>query len=369
MEENKDKLLQGWGGLVLAAILGGVIAGLVFVWAGKDGGVRTIGNQTITVQEESATVDAVQKVLPSVVAVVSSQNVQGFFGNVFEQKGGGTGFVIREDGLIATNRHVVESTAATYKVITDDGKSYDARVLARDPLADLAVLKIEAKGLKVVELGDSDKLVLGQHVIAVGNALGQYQSTVTTGVVSGIGRVITAGDGTGSSERLEGVIQTDAAINPGNSGGPLLNLSGQVVGINTAADQQGQLIGFAIPINSVKTALDSVEQTGEIVRPRLGIRYVTITKEFAAVNSMDVTEGVLVSRGSSPAEVAVQPAGPADVAGIKEGDIIQSIDGQKITENVGLTSLLQKYKPGDVIEVKLLRGGKELTVKVKLGKL
>lgn len=366
MEENK--ILSGWGGFVLAAIVGGAITGLVFTWADGNGGGIT-RNETLTVQQESATIEAVQKVLPSVVAIVSSENVQGFFGNVFERKGGGTGFVIREDGLIATNRHVVESTNAKYTVITDDGKSYEAEVLARDPLADLAVIKIDAKNLKVAELGDSDKLVLGQDVIAVGNALGQYQSTVTTGVVSGIGRVITAGDGTGSSERLEGVIQTDAAINPGNSGGPLLNLSGQVIGINTAVDQQGQLIGFAIPINSVKTALEIASETGEIARPKLGIRYVAITKEFAALNNMDITEGVVVTRGDNANELAVEPGGPADLAGIEEGDIVTEIAGAKITERVGLTSLLQRHKPLETIDVRLMRDGKELTVKVRLGKL
>jgi serine protease Do len=362
-----NKFLQGWGGFVLAGIIGGAITGGVLTWTNHSA-VHTT-NEKVTVQEESATIAAVQKVLPSVVAIVSSQKVQSFFGGVYQQKGGGTGFVIREDGLIATNRHVVDSTQASYSVVTSDGKTYDATVVARDPMADLAVIKINAKGLQVADLGDSDQLVLGQQVIAVGNALGQYQSSVTAGVVSGIGRVITAGDNAGSSEKLEGVIQTDAAINPGNSGGPLLNLSGQVVGINTAVDQQGQSIGFAIPINSVKSALDSAAKTGEIVRPKLGIRYIDITKEFAAVNNMDVTEGALVTRGTASNQLAVQPGGPADLAGIKEGDILVSINGDKITEKTSLTTLLEKYKPGDTVTIKYIRQGKEQTATVRLGKL
>jgi serine protease Do len=363
----ENKTLQGWSGFVVAGIIGGLVTGGVLMASLQ--ATNSTANQRLAVEEESATVDAVKKVLPSVVAIVSSQNVQSFFGGVYEQKGGGSGFVISADGLIATNRHVVESTEAKYSVVTHEGKTYEATVVARDPLADLAVLKIDARDLQALELGDSDKLALGQKVIAVGNALGQYENSVTTGVVSGIGRVINAGDGTGSSERLEGIIQTDAAINPGNSGGPLLNLSGQVIGINTAVDQQGQSIGFALPINSVKKALDLAIQHKEIVRPKLGLRYVLITKEFAALNDMDITEGALVTRGDSANQLAVQPGGPADLAGIKEGDILAEVDGKKITEQTSLTALLGNHQPGDTIEIKLIREGKERVVSVKLGKL
>lgn len=361
--------LNKWGGYLLSGVVGGLVVAVVMLgWLSQG---QSIGHKTekVTVEEESATIKAVEAVLPSVVAIVSSQNVRSFFGGVVEQKGGGTGFVISSDGLIATNKHVVESDLAKYSVVLSDGKSYDAEVVARDPLADLAVVKIKASGLKVVELGDSDNLVLGQKVIAVGNALGEYQNSVTTGVISGTGRVIVAGDGGGSSERLEGVIQTDAAINPGNSGGPLLNLAGQVVGINTAVDQQGASIGFAIPINSIKSVLDSVVRNGEIVRPKLGLRYILITPEFASLNGMDITEGALVVRGDKREELAVQPEGPADMAGIVEGDILLEINHQKITEKQGVSSLLQKYAPGDVVDIKLIRDGGEKTVSVRLGKL
>ena len=360
--------LRKWSGFILSGVVGALVTALILVPV-INNAVRSGSLQPIAIEEESATIDAVNKILPSTVAIISSQNVRSVFGGVFEQRGGGTGFVISADGLIATNRHVVDSESAKYSVVTYDGKSYDAEVVARDALADLAVIKIDATGLQVAELGDSENIVLGQKVIAVGNALGEYQNSVTTGVVSGIGRVITAGDGSGSSERLEGVIQTDAAINPGNSGGPLLNLSGQVIGINTAIDQQGQSVGFAIPINSVKSALDSVIADGEIVRPRLGVRYLQITKEFAELNKLDITEGALVARGDTASEVAVIPGGPADIAGIEEGDILVSINGEKITEKRGIPTILQSFKPGDEIEVALLRNGKEQTVKVTLGKL
>jgi len=230
-------------------------------------------------------------------------------------------------------------------------------------------VKINASNLKVIELGDSDRLKVGQQVIAIGNALGEYQNTVTKGIISAIGRTITAGGGDGTSEKLEGMIQTDATINPGNSGGPLVNLAGQVIGINTAIDLQGTQIGFAIPINSVKSALDSYATSGKISRPMLGIRYVNITKELAALNKLAVTQGALVTKGSNAGESAVTPGGPADKAGIKENDILVSIDGKEIDENNSIISLLRAYKPGDTITIKILRAGAEKQVQVKLGEL
>ena len=367
-------------GSFLYSMFGGIIGGALLmslaIWGGWYKGEISSSltnspdnakQETVTLQEDSAIIDAVAKVSPSVVSIVSSRNVQSFFGT-FEQKGAGTGFIIKSNGLIATNRHVV-GDKASYKVLTSDGKSYDAEVAAQDPLNDLALVKINASNLQVVDLGDSDKLKVGQRVIAIGNALGEYQNTVTSGVISAIGRTITAGGGTGTPETLEGVIQTDATINPGNSGGPLVNLAGQVIGINTAIDLQGSQIGFAIPINSVKSALNSYASSGKISRPMLGIRYVSITKELAALNNLSVDKGVLVVRGDTPSEVAVAPGGPADKAGIKENDILVSIDGKIIDENNSIISLLRAYKPGDTITIKLLRASKEMQVQVQLGEL
>ncbi len=367
-------------GSFLYSVFGGIIGGALLmslaIWGGWYKGAtnslptnssNNTQQQTVTLQEDSAIIDAVAKVSPSVVSIVSTRSVQSFFGT-FQQQGAGTGFVIKSTGLIATNKHVV-SDKATYKVLTSDGKSYDAEIVAQDPFNDLALVKINASGLRAVELGDSDKLKVGQQVIAIGNALGEYQNTVTRGIVSAIGRTITAGGGDGTSETLEGMIQTDAAINPGNSGGPLINLAGQVVGINTAIDLQGSQIGFAIPINSVKAALDSYASAGKISRPMLGIRYINITKEIAALNKLDVTKGALVTRGDSVGQPAVAPGGPADRAGIKENDILVSIDGKVIDENHSITSLLRAYKPGDTITIKLLRSGKDIQVTVKLGEL
>lgn len=358
---------------MLWGIGGGIVGGgLVMMFAAKILPSRlnvTNTQQNITLSEDSAIIDAVSKIKPSVVSIVSSSEVRNIFGGTFEQKSSGTGFVIRENGVIVTNRHVVSDVNAKYKVVTSDGKTYDAEIKAQDPFNDLAIVQINANKLPVADLGDSDALQVGQKVIAVGNALGEYQNTVTFGVISAVGRTITASSGTGSAETLEGMIQTDAAINFGNSGGPLVNMAGQVVGINTAIDVQGSQIGFAIPINSVKSAIDSVLTTGSIKRPMMGIRYIPITKEFAALNDMTVEKGALVTRGDNANELAVTPGGPADLAGIKENDILISIGGKEIDGTNTIISILRNYKPGDTVKVKILRAGKTLEVSVKLGEL
>jgi len=351
-------------------------------------------------QEESATIAAVRKVSPSVVSIIITkeitQNERGFifpddffdFGWPFQfqwpfetpqpspkstpktekqQIGGGTGFVISsKDGLILTNRHVIIDEQAEYTVITNEGQKYPARVLARDSFNDLAVLKVETSNLPEVELGDSDNLQIGQTVIAIGFALGEFRNTVTKGVISGIGRTVVAGDSFGQSEVLENVIQTDAAINRGNSGGPLINLAGQVVGVNTAIAQGGQLIGFAIPINQVKQVIQGVKTSGRIIRPFLGVRYVLINEAIARANNLPVNYGALILRGRSIEELAVTPGSPADKAGLVENDIILEINGQKIDEDHTLAKEIQKYQPGQTVQLKVLHRGEEKMVNVNL---
>lgn len=357
--------------------------------------------QKVQVEEESATINAVKKVQPAVVSIVVTQDLKNlyqrynlpfeepFFKKFFEEFGieaptpkeetqpkeediekqkigGGTGFIISSDGLILTNRHVVSYDSADYTVITDDEKKYEAKILAVDPVNDVAIVKIDATGLPTVELGDSDSLQIGQTVIAIGYALGEYHNTVTKGVVSGLGRAITAGGYGQALEKLENVIQTDAAINPGNSGGPLVNLLGQVVGINTAMDVQGQLIGFAIPINDAKDDIESVKKEGKIVKPFIGIRYQIINKAIAKANNLPYDYGALVVRGKKEDELAVIPGSPADKAGITENDIILELNGKKITEKDNLVKLLQKYKVGDEVTLKIWHKGEEKEVKIKL---
>ncbi|MCX6810720.1 MAG: trypsin-like peptidase domain-containing protein [Candidatus Berkelbacteria bacterium] len=321
----------------------------------------------INVQESSAIIDSSNKVSPAVVSIVAKSQVQTIFGNTAEASSAGTGFIITSDGLILTNKHVVSDANAAYTVITADGKNYDGKIQSVDPLNDLAVVKITATGLPVVELGDSDQLQVGQWVVAIGNALGQYQNTVTAGVISAKQRDIQASDATGaSSENLSGMLQTDAAINAGNSGGPLVNLQGQVIGINTAVASGAQGIGFAIPINAAKSAIDSIKKTGKIVRPYLGVRYLPITPDIAKTNNLKYDYGALVVRGNGLGQVAVVPGSPADKAGIVENDIILEINGERIDSNNGLTALLSKYNVGDTVSIKLSHAGEEKTVKVAL---
>lgn len=331
--------------------------------------------ENISVKEDSAVVDSVKKVQQAVVSVVFTKdvNLPNFFG--FEtptqtQQGGGSGFILTSDGLIATNKHVANIDGAQYTVIAQDGKKYDAKVVSVDPVTDFAILKIDAKNLPVVDFGDSDSLDIGQRVIAIGNALGEFQNSVTVGVVSGKERSLTASDASGSaSETLDGLLQTDAAINSGNSGGPLVNLRGQVVGINTATAAKGQAegLGFAIPINSIKPAIDSVKKTGKITRAYLGVRYTPVDQKIAAIKGMKDARGVLVIGSGNMA--AVEKDSPADKAGIKEGDIILKINNDDINENTPLRSVLGKYSPDQEISLTVLKDGKEENVKIKLGKI
>lgn len=324
--------------------------------------------QKIVVEESSAIIDASNKVSASVVSITEKKTVQSAFGD-YTAEGAGTGFIITSDGLILTNKHVVSDTTAAYTVVTQDGTVYDAKVQSLDSVNDLAVMKIDARGLTAVELGDSDQLKVGQWVIAVGNSLGKFQNSVTAGVISAKDRKIQAqasNSSGGSSETLDNLLQTDAAINPGNSGGPLVNLAGQVVGINTAVAADAQGIGFAIPINAAKSAIDSIKKTGRIIRPYLGVRYFEITPAVAKQNNLSVDYGALVQRGTNLTDFAVVPGSPADKAGIVENDIITEINGDKIDENNSLISLVQKYQVGDEIKLKVISKGKEKEVTIKL---
>ncbi len=340
---------------------------------------------------ELSITEVVEKVSPSVVSVIVSKEVvarrndflyelfpfglpfnieqqpSGPSGGGKQQVGGGTGFIISSDGLILTNKHVVTDENASYSIVMNNGKSYEATVIDRDPLNDLAVLKIQADNLPAVKLGDSSKIKVGQSVVAIGYALGEYSNSVTKGIVSGLGRDVVAGDGSGSSESLQGVIQTDAAINPGNSGGPLLNLYGEVIGINTAVNRSGQLVGFSIPINMAKPVINSVIKNGKIIRPYLGVRYVMLNKEIANSNNLKITEGALIVGDNS--QLAILPNSPASKAGLKEGDVIVSINDLVINDKKSLASVIAEYQPGQTIKLKIFRDDQEQELKVVLGEM
>ncbi len=359
--------VAGVGSIILLSENNGSIAKKIGITNWDNLTIPLTETKKINVQESSAVIDTANKVSPAVVSIVAKSQVQTIFGNTAESSSAGTGFIITSDGLILTNKHVVSETSAVYIVITADGKNYDGTIQSVDPLNDLAVVKISANGLPVVELGDSDQLQVGQWVVTIGNALGQYQNTVTAGVISAKRRDIQASDSSGSSsENLSGMLQTDAAINAGNSGGPLVDLEGQVIGINTAVASGAQGIGFAIPINAAKSAIDSIKKTGKIIRPYLGVRYLPITPDIAKANNLKYDYGALVVRGNGLGQVAVVPGSPADKAGIVENDIILEINGERIDSDNSLTSLLSKYNVSDTVSLKISHDGSEKTVKVTL---
>jgi len=345
--------------------------------------------------DETLAVNAIKKADPAVVSIIITKDLpkisqlspfgsdffNQFFGQDFnapqstpqsdqgtqkQEVGRGSGFIVTSDGYIVTNKHVANDTTADYTVLTNDGKEYPAKLIADDPVNDLAIIKIDQKNLPTLVLGDSDNLEVGQTVIAIGNALGEYRNTASLGIISGLGRSITAsGSGTGS-EQLSNIIQTDAAINPGNSGGPLLNLSGEVIGVNVAMAQGAQSIGFAIAINDVKKAVNDVKTQGRIITAWLGVRFMPIDSDLKAKNNLAVDYGALVVRGTGAGELAVIPGSPADKAGIVENDIILEINGTKIDAQHPLQSLIAKYSVGDIITIKLLDKSAEKQVKVKL---
>ena len=336
--------------------------------------------------QKSPIVEIAKKVCPAVITIVISKDlpkIEGFYSFPFGEHqfiipqiksgkkektkiGGGSGFIVSSNGYIITCNHVVSDPEADYTVILDPKHKYPAKILAKDLLIDIAILKIDGKNLPFLELGDSNQIELGETVVAVGNPLGEFEDTLSAGIVSGLSRKITAYGGLPfKSTSLRGLIQTDAAINPGNSGGPLVNLEAKAIGINTAMVMGAQNIGFAIPINYARSTLEEVIKYGKIQRPFLGIRYFILNKEISQVNKLPVDYGALIVR-ENLGEKAVVKNSAADQAGLKEYDIILELNGEKISEENPLTDILQKYKIADIIFLKILREGKEMNVKLKL---
>ncbi len=349
------------------------------------------------VSEQSQVIDVVKKSSPAVVSIVASEEVpifetyydnpsNGLFNfwipqrrqNGTEQRriGAGTGFIVSSDGYIVTNGHVVASKDAKYVVYLNSeenrGEKIEAKVVARDPNTDLAILKIDRNELPFLTFGDSDKLQVGQTAITIGYALGEFDNTVSKGVVSGLYRSIVAGGGFGmGAERLKNLIQTDAAINPGNSGGPMLDIEGNVIGVNVAM-ASAENIGFAIPGNDAKSAFEEVRKNGIITKKKqafLGVRYVLINEQIQRENNLPYKYGALIMRGQTIDSIAVAPGSPADEAGLVENDIILEINGIKINERNTLADLIAKYKKGDKVTLRIYHKGKEKEIKVELGEM
>ena len=335
---------------------------------------------------QSPIVELAKKVCPAVITVVISKDlpkVEGFYFLPFEGEnfimpqiengkkektkiGGGSGFIVSPDGYVLTSQHVVADPEAEYTVILEPTKKYPAKIISKDPINDVAVLKIEGGSFPYLELGDSEKIELGEQVIAVGNPLGEFQDTVSSGIVSGLSRLITAFSGfSQDAARLKGLIQTDAAINPGNSGGPLVDMEGKVIGINTAMVMGAQNLGFAIPINYAKKDLEEIKMYGRIKRPFLGIKYIILNQILSKQNKLPVDYGALIIR-ERLGEPAVIPGSAAEKAGIQEFDIILEAQGEKIDEKNSLTDVLQKFKIGGEINLKILRKKQEITATIKI---
>ncbi len=332
---------------------------LTFLNSGADGNSANF--------TEGSIADVVSKLSPSVVSIVTSVKGTSYFGQSYTSEAAGTGIIVSSDGYILTNKHVIEG-ASSISVVLSDGTTYkDVEVAAVDSLNDVAFLKIkDASGLSAAKLGDSKTIQVGQQVVAIGNALGEYQNSVTAGVISGTGRTLTATDSTGSmAEKLTDMIQTDAAINSGNSGGPLINAAGEVIGINTATSSSAENMGFAIPIAAVKGMLGQLTEKGEASRAYLGVYAVEITPDAAKNYNLPVTAGSYLYASGGNYSAIVKDS-PAAKAGLKEKDIVTAVNGVKIGTAGSLSTLLGEYKPGDTVQLTVIRDGKEIAVNVTL---
>ncbi len=370
---RRRSALSAWPLLLVAALIAGLLSGTLgavtainllapsAVSATANVATGTVASN-VTINESSAVTNAVQKASPAVVVITST--VQGPRGS---GQGVGSGMIFDSNGWILTNKHVVDG-ATSLQVRLADGSTYTGRVYGTDPLTDLAIVKIDASGLPTVTIGSSSDLQIGQLAIAIGDPLGTFENTVTTGVVSGLGRQIQAGSSTDlSGEQLNNLIQTDAAINPGNSGGPLLNSAGEVIGINTAVAGSAQGIGFAIPIDVATPLMDQALGGQKLTRPWIGVYYRPVTKALADEQKLSTDSGALIESGNG--QPAVVPGGPADDGGLRAGDIIVAVDGQQVDTTHDLSSLVVPHRPGDRVTLTVNRDGQTLDLAVTLGTL
>lgn len=383
-------------GMALAAIVGAVFGSFAtftfsnqfsLIGDGSKKDERVDQRIVELIEEESATIAVVERVTPAVVSIVvkkprgeiTPRTQRIFISPFFIQQApnlsdeeakqlvevsSGSGFFVTEDGYVLTNRHVVDEKGASFFVVTNEGKELSATLIDTDPFLDVAILRVEGAGFPTVSLGESDKIQIGQTVIAIGNTLSEFRNTVTKGVISGINRRVTAGSAA-TVDVIEQAIQTDAAINPGNSGGPLINLRGEVVGINTAVSVEGESVAFAIPIDQAKRAIEDVRVSGRIIRPWLGVRYVLVQNE-KKVAGVEYELGAMIVEGNQQGQPGVIPGSPAEKAGLKDGDVIIKIGGTAISQDETLSELISMRRPGDEVELEVLRENELLKLKAIL---
>ena len=378
---SKAKTDKNNGGLICAIVFAVVLGGLGLVF-----GVLAYANSLNAEQtqqvvstdgyysgnsiefEETSIANIASKVTPAVVSIISSTYSTSYWGYGQSSQSAGTGMIVTSDGYVLTNRHVVED-ATEIQIVTDDGDTYeDVDIVGLDPLNDVAYLKINnVSDLPTVTLGDSKTIAVGQPVLAIGNALGAYQNSVTQGIISGTGRSVAASDSDGSNvEYLSDMLQTDAAINSGNSGGPLVNAAGDVIGINTAVSSSGNGLGFAIPISATKGMLENIIENNKASRAYLGLTYLNITSDVAKQYNLSVKHGAYIYSTNSR-QSAIVSGGPADQAGIKEGDIVTKVNGIEIGTAGSISTLVGEYKSGETIPLTILRDGNEQTINITLG--
>lgn len=356
--------------LVLGCFLVGTLGGGLVVAADRaigDSSPAAVTNTTrqVVSSEGELVAQIATEVGASTVSITTeAASGRDLFGQSAIQEGAGTGIIISQDGYVMTNRHVVPEGTRNVTVTLSDGTEYtDVTVVGRDTLNDIAFVKINNPGkqLAAAKIGDSSQIKVGQKVVAVGNALGQFQNTVTTGVISGLSRPVTAGGESGeATEQLSNLFQTDAAINPGNSGGPLVNMSGEVIGMNTAVAAEAEGIGFAIPVNDTKGLITSVTEEGRLIRPFLGVRTVTLSAATARQLDTDETSGAYV------VENGVVDGSPADQAGIRPGDVITKVNNITIGATNPISSAVGSLAVGQQVDIVLKRDGQEQTVRATL---
>lgn len=354
-------------GLALLAGFGGSLVFWKLGFAGSMQRPNVATRDTIVMQEGEVTAEVAKKVGPSVVSIITESTSENRYGFLSRQQGAGTGIILSSDGYVVTNRHVVPQGTSSLELVLSDGTRYkNVDIVGSDNVNDVAFLKIRnVNNLQPAKLGDSSSMQVGQKVIAIGNALGEYQNTVTSGIISAFGRPVVASNEAGANaEQLQNLLQTDAAINPGNSGGPLVNLKGEVIGINTAVASNAEGIGFAIPINDIRGLTEQLLSQGRVVRPYMGVRYVSLTPEVVAELGLKVKEGAVIIASNG---VAVESNSPAARAGLQELDVITAINNQPVDIRNQLSGVLSRFSPGEKVKLSIKRGDKDLKVDLTLG--